>query len=213
MLWEDTSLPAMKTGVFFAWACAPRLDKEHATSDSDPWCIEYRNQILQKRPLLAMNSLYNEKGQWPVPMVRKENIHAVCCEDNYFPKGKFKLYNSLLHSVYLVFSIRLFSIANFFCRALSVGRIYVTRINAVSWHIGRHSRRLLIGLFNWLVYVHTYCLPIATLNQNKRSRLLYLGDAQIIKGLVLQNFDVVSVRDVMKDENSSFTWQPLPPKN
>ena len=31
-----------------------------------------------------------------------------------------------------------------------------------------------------LVYVRTYCVPIATLNQNGRSRLLYLGDAQII---------------------------------
>ena len=31
----------------------------------------------------------------------------------------------------------------------------------------------------WLVYIGTYCVPIATLNQNKRSRLLYLGDAQI----------------------------------
>ena len=33
----------------------------------------------------------------------------------------------------------------------------------------------------WLVYVRTHCVSIATLNQNKRSRLLYLGDAQIIK--------------------------------
>ena len=32
----------------------------------------------------------------------------------------------------------------------------------------------------WLVYVRTYCVPIATLNQNKQTRLLYLGDAQII---------------------------------
>ena len=31
----------------------------------------------------------------------------------------------------------------------------------------------------WVVYVRTYCVPTATLNQNKRSRLLYLGDAQI----------------------------------
>ena len=31
----------------------------------------------------------------------------------------------------------------------------------------------------WLVYVRTYYVPIATLNQNKRSRLRYLGDAQI----------------------------------
>ena len=32
----------------------------------------------------------------------------------------------------------------------------------------------------WLVYIYTYCVPIATLNQNKRSRLLYLGDMQTI---------------------------------
>ena len=31
---------------------------------------------------------------------------------------------------------------------------------------------------NWLVYVPTYCVHIATLNQNKRS-LLYLSDAKI----------------------------------
>ena len=36
----------------------------------------------------------------------------------------------------------------------------------------------------WLVYVRKYGLPIATLNQNKRSRLLYLGDAQIINTAV-----------------------------
>ena len=40
---------------------------------------------------------------------------------------------------------------------------------------GRHSSRVA-----WLVYVRTYCVPIATLNQNMRSRLLYLGDAKII---------------------------------
>ena len=157
-----------------------------------------------------MNSLYNEKGQWPVPMMRKENIHAVCCEDNYFPKGKFKLYFVSL-SVSCFFQYVCFLLLIFFLPCVICGT-YVTRINAVSWHIGRHLRRLLIGLFNSLVYVHTYCLPIVTLNQNKRSPLLYLGDAQIIKGLVLQNFDVESVRDVMKEENSSFTWQPLPPQ-
>ena len=47
-------------------------------------------------------------------MDREKNIHAVCCEDNYFPKGKFKLFNSLFHSVYLVFSIRSISIVDLF---------------------------------------------------------------------------------------------------
>ena len=28
----------------------------------------------------------------------------------------------------------------------------------------------------WLVYVRTYCVPIAASSQNKRSRLLYLGN-------------------------------------
>ena len=38
-----------------------------------------------------------------------------------------------------------------------------------------------LGLFTWIVYVHTYCVLIATLNLKKRSRLLYLGDAQMIR--------------------------------
>ena len=38
-----------------------------------------------------------------------------------------------------------------------------------------------LGSFTWLVYVRTYCVPISTLNQSKRSRLLYLGDAQLEK--------------------------------
>ena len=55
---------------------------------------------------------------------------------------------------------------------------YVTKINAVLRHTARQSF-VSLGLFTWLVYAHTYCVPIATLNQNKRTRLLYLDDAQI----------------------------------
>ena len=66
------------------------------------------------KTLPALNSRYNEKRQWPVPMVRGKNIHAVSCEDNNFQKGKCKLLNSFFHSVYLAFSMRLFSIADLF---------------------------------------------------------------------------------------------------
>ena len=41
-------------------------------------------------------------------------IHTICCEDDYFPKGKCKLFNSLFRSVYLVFPKRLFSNADLF---------------------------------------------------------------------------------------------------
>ena len=43
-----------------------------------------------------------------------QTIHTVCCEDDHFPKGKFKLFNSLFHSVWLVFPKSLFSVADLF---------------------------------------------------------------------------------------------------
>ena len=44
----------------------------------------------------------------------KPTIHIVCCEDDFFPKGKFKLFNGLSHSMYLASPKSLFSIANLF---------------------------------------------------------------------------------------------------
>ena len=42
-----------------------------------------------------------------------------------------------------------------------------------------------VGMANiyvtWLVYVRTYYVPITTLNQNKPSRLLHFGHAQITR--------------------------------
>ena len=43
-----------------------------------------------------------------------QTIHTLCCEDDYFPKGKFKLFNSLFHSEYPIFPKRLFSFPNLF---------------------------------------------------------------------------------------------------
>ena len=110
-------------------------------------------------------------------MDRGKNIHALCCEDNYFPKRKFKLFNGLFHSLYLVFSIRLISIADLFavCYLWNVSnedKCCVETHRAADIIVGS------LGLLTWLVYVRTYCVSIATLNQNKRSRLPYLGDAQ-----------------------------------
>ena len=61
--------------------------------------------------------------------------------------------------MYLVFSIRLISIADLFAvRYL--------------WDVSNEDKCILVaslGLFTWVVYVRKYCVPIATLNQNKRS--------------------------------------------
>ena len=61
-----------------------------------------------------MKSLYEEKGNDGYLWSEAYTLNVVCYEDNYFPKRKFKLFNILYHSVYLVFSTRLFSIANMF---------------------------------------------------------------------------------------------------
>ena len=80
-----------------------------------------------------------------------------------------------VYSVYLVFSIRLFSIANLFAVRYLWPLCNEDKCCVVTHHVADNR-------VPWLVYVRTYCVSIATLNrQNKRSRLLYLGDAQITR--------------------------------
>ena len=64
-----------------------------------------------------------------------------------------------------------------------------TLYETFAWHI-RVAR---------LVYVRTYCVPIATLTQNNRSRLLLLGDAQVITvGSYTRRDHFVSIDDALK---------------
>ena len=98
-----------------------------------------------------------------------------------FSKEKFK-FNNLFHSVYLVFQKVCFLLP--ICLPCVICGSYMTRVNAVLWHSARQTFASL-SLFTWLAYASIYCEPIATLNQNKRTRLLYLGDAQIITRLLI----------------------------
>ena len=111
-------------------------------------------------------------------------ILTVCCEDDYFSKGKFKLFNSLFHSMYLVFPISLFSIADLF--AVGYLRVICNEDKCCVVTQGAADIRVV-----WLVYVRTYCVPIATWNQNKRTRLLYLGDSQIKKLVIKGIADIM----------------------
>ena len=76
--------------------------------------------------LLAMKSLYEEKDDNGYLWSEAYTLNGVCYEDNYFPKRKFKLFNILYHSVYLIFSTRLLSIANMFA-VCYLWTTYVTR--------------------------------------------------------------------------------------
>ena len=104
-----------------------------------------------------------------------QTIHTVCCEEDYFPKGKFKLLNSLFHSVYLVFPKSLFSIADLF----AVRYLWVVCNEVKCCVVTQLAADIRVA---WLFNVRTYCVLIATLNQNKGTRSLYLGDAQIKTG-------------------------------
>ena len=72
-----------------------------------------------------------------------------------------------------------------------------TKKNKMPWELSfRHAYYLVrVVRVAWPVYVRTYCVPTATLNQNKRSRLLYLGDAQV-KRDVRQHFKTVQIRTI-----------------
>ena len=118
--------------------------------------------------------------------------------DDYFSKGKFKLFNSLFHSVYLVFPVSLFSIADLF--AVRYLWSYVTKMLCCDAALGRHLRRLACLSSHVL---RAYC---NFESKKKRTRLLYLGDSQIkkvvIKGIaeIMQRFRQ-SVSSGMHDSN------------
>ena len=79
--------------------------------------------------------------------------------------------------MYLVFPKSLFSIADLF----AVRYLWVACNEDKCCVMTQRATDIRVAwLVTWLVYVRTYCVPIAALNQNKRTRLLYLGDAQII---------------------------------
>ena len=84
----------------------------------------------------------------------------------------------------------MFSCTFFFAKYLfSIADLFTVRY---LWVVGNEDKCCVVThraadiRVAWLVYVRTYGVPIATLHQNKRTRLLYLGDAQIKrKALIL----------------------------
>ena len=83
----------------------------------------------------------------------------------------------MFHSVYLVFPKSLFSIADLFAMCYLW---VVCNEDKCCFETQRTADIRVASMFTWLINVRTNCVPIATLNQNKRTRLLCLGDAQII---------------------------------
>ena len=78
--------------------------------------------------------------------------------------------------VYLVFPKHLFSIADLF----AVGYLWVVGNEDKCCVVTHRAADIRVA---WLVYARTYCVPIATLNQNKRTRLLYENEVHALARL------------------------------
>ena len=97
-----------------------------------------------------------------------QTIHNVCCEDE-----KFKLFDSLFHSVYFVFPKSLFSFGDLF----AVRHLWVTcnedKCCVVDTARGRHSRRSAYLLY---LFMRSYC----NFESKQGNSITLLGRAQMI---------------------------------
>ena len=78
----------------------------------------------------------------------------------------------------------------------------IASLRAVLW---RSARQKFASLGLFLGYVRTYCVPITTLTQNKRTWLLYLGDAQIITLKVVTTLFALASRNNATIRTKAFT--------
>ena len=108
---------------------------------------------------------------------------------HYFSKGKIKLFNSLFHLVYQ----SLFSIADLF--AVVICGSYVTKINAVLWLSARQT----FASLDLFIYARIAC-P-CNFESNKRTRLLYLGKAQI--PIIFFYLQILFIKLFLHIQNSS----------
>ena len=133
---------------------------------------DYLNYLMYKIMEFGVTSalaLDNWEQKYCQTLGNEPNQSHRVLRGRLFSKGKLKLFNSLFHSVYLVLFQKFVFYCRFVRRALSVGRMQRREMFCGDKARGRHWRRLAcwFGLFT-IVYVSKYCLPIATLNPNKR---------------------------------------------
>ena len=156
-----------------------KIWKNHLLSENMPWNYASFNVTLNHLMHEIMEfcvtfflALDNWEPKYCQTLGNEPNhLHRVLW-GRLFSKGKINLFNSLFQSVFLVFRKRFFSIADLFPMSYlwficNEDKCCVETQCAADFRVA------------WLVYVRTYCVPIGTLNQNKRSQFLYLGVAQI----------------------------------
>ena len=147
-----------------------KILRNHLPSENMQWnyvsfkvTLNYPMHEIMEFCVTSSLALDNWKQKYCQTLDNNQTIHTVCCEDDY----------SLVCFTNVPCPRSLFSIEN----------LFVVRYLWDVWNEDKCcfvTQRAADTRVAWLVYFWTYCVPIATLNQNKRTRLLYLDDAQII---------------------------------
>ena len=97
-------------------------------------------------------------------------IHTVCYEDDYLPKGKSKLFNSLFHSVYLAFPKRLFPIADLF----AVRYLWVVCYEDKCCVVTQRAAEICVAWFVYLACLRSHILRACYNFDSKQTNLITL---------------------------------------
>ena len=90
-----------------------------------------------------------------------QTSHTVCCEEDYFPKGKFNYLIVCFTQCTLFFFQKIFfPVADLF----ALRYLWIV-CNKDKCCVVTHAQRAADIRVAWLVYARTYCVPITTLNQ------------------------------------------------
>ena len=106
-------------------------------------------KFLKNRPVTRQDKKYRKLKIDKFIFSLQNNRHAVCCEDNWFAKGKFKWFKLIvcftqctLFSEYVWFLLPI-------CLPCVICRTYVMTIHAVSWHRAADILVASLGLFTF----------------------------------------------------------------
>ena len=90
-----------------------------------------------------------------------QTLHTVCCKDDYFPKGKFKLFKLLLN-LYLIVCFTQCTL--FFQKVCFLLPICLPCVVCSEDNCCVATQRAADIRVAWLVYVRMYCVRMASLN-------------------------------------------------
>ena len=131
-----------------------KIVRDHLLSENMLWnyvpfsvTLNYLMHEIMEFCMTSFLALDNWEQKYCQTLGNKPNLSHHVLRGRLFSKGKIKLFNSLFHSVYLVFFQKVFFLLPI-CLPCVICGSYVTKINAVLWHSALQTFASL-GLFTF----------------------------------------------------------------